>query len=199
MGDTSDSRRRQRQSRIGSRIALTVLVALTVTGSAAQQANLYSERNRLLQLREIVWPEITASHYPSKLSTSAKEQVWEHLGSNNAVAGGLERYLISSEAVPQEIATAMRSVLATRVPTIAFEDSRLRFATSIIEARGRVYRENFVDDVDNFVIFAPTQKNGRYIKTAIGRLGWRSPSKVVSLSSVPVYTASAQPIILPLL
>ena len=170
MGDTSDSRRRQRQSRIGSRIALTVLVALTVTGSAAQQANLYSERNRLLQLREIVWPEITASHYPSKLSTSAKEQVWEHLGSNNAVAGGLERYLISSEAVPQEIATAMRSVLGTRVPTIAFEDSRLRFATSIIEARGRVYRENFVDDVDSFVVFAPTHKNGRYIKKAIGRL-----------------------------
>ena len=141
------------------------MVVLTVTGSAAQQANLYAESNRLLQLREIVWPEITASHYPSKLPTSAKEQVWEHLGFNNAVAGGLERYLISSEAVPQEKATAMRSGLTTRVPTIAFEDdSRLRFANSIIEVGGHVYHKKFVGDVDSFVVFAPTHKNGRYIK-----------------------------------
>ena len=167
----SDSRRRQRQGRIGSRIALTVLAALIVTGSAAQQANLYAERNRLLQPDEIVWSEIAASRYPTKLPTPAKEQVWEHLGANSAVAGGLERYLIPSEAVPQEKATAMRSVLTTRVQTIAFEDdSRLRFANSIIEVGGRVYRKNFVDDVDSFVVFAPTHKNGRYIKKAIGRL-----------------------------
>ena len=53
----------------------------------------------------------------------------------------------------------MWAVLTKRVPKIAFEDdSRLRFANSIIEVGGHVYREKFVDDVDSFVVFAPTQK-----------------------------------------
>ena len=55
----------------------------------------------------------------------AKEQVWEHLGSNSALAGGLERYFTPSEEAPQEKAAAIRLVLTTRVPTIAFVDSCL--------------------------------------------------------------------------
>tara|TARA_B100000676_G_scaffold164048_1_gene161294 strand:+ start:3094 stop:3504 length:411 start_codon:yes stop_codon:yes gene_type:complete len=92
VGDTSDSRRRKRQGRTGSRIALTVLAALIVTGSAAQQANLYAERNILLQLEEIVWSETAASRYPAKFPMPAKESVWEHLDSNSTVASTLERY-----------------------------------------------------------------------------------------------------------
>ena len=103
--------------------------------------NLYVERNRLLQLKVIVWSEIAASRCPAKLPMPAKEQVWEHLVSNSAVAGGLERYLIPSEEAPQEKAAAIRLVLTTRVPKVAFEDSCLRFANSIIEAGGGVYRE----------------------------------------------------------
>ena len=130
----SDSRRRHWQGRIGSRILLTVLAALIVTGSAAQQADPYAACNKLLQLKEIVWSENAASRYPFKLPTPAKERVWEHLGSNIAVAGGLERHLILSKAELQEKVAAMKPVLTKRVPTVrlAFEDSRLRFTDIII-------------------------------------------------------------------
>ena len=123
------------------------------------RGNLYAERNRLLQLKVIVWSEIAASRCPAKLPMPAKEQVWEHLVSNSAVAGGLERYFIPSEEAPQEKAAVIRLVLTTRVPKIAFEDSCLQFANSIIEAGGGVYPgKNFTDDVYNFVVVAPTQK-----------------------------------------
>ncbi len=77
------------------------------------------------------------------------------------VCGGLERHLIPSEAVSQEKAAVMKSVLTAGVPTIrlAFEDGRLRFADGMIEAGRRVYRGEFVDDVDSFVVFAPAQKD----------------------------------------
>ena len=156
----SDSRRRQRQGRIGCQIALTALVALIMIGSMSQQADPCAERNKLLQVEEIVWSEIAASRHPVKLPTPAKETVCEHLGSNSTVSGVLKHHLTLSEAVPQENAAVMRLVLTTGVPTIrlAFEDDGLRFADSIIEAGGRVYREEFVDDVDGFVVFAPAQK-----------------------------------------
>ena len=156
----SDSRRRQRQDRIGCQIALTALVALIMIGSMSQQADPCAERNKFLQLEEIIWSEIAASRYQVKLPTPAKKNVCQHHGSNSTVSGGLEHHLILSEAVPQENAAVMRLVLTTGAPKIrlALEDDGLRFADSIIEAGERVYREEFVDDVDGFVVFAPAQK-----------------------------------------
>ena len=83
------------------------------------------------------------------------------IGSNSAVAGGMERHFVLSEAVPQQNAAAMKSVLAAGTPTIrlTFEDGRLRFADGIIEAGGRIYRGNFVDDIDSFVVFAPANSD----------------------------------------
>ena len=119
----------------------------------------------MLQLKEIVWSEIAASRCPAKLPMPAKEQVWEHLVSNSAVAGGLERYLIPSEEAPQEKAAAIRLVLTTRVPTIAFEDSCLQFATSIIEAEGGLYREKTLQTMSTISLsLRQHRKNGRYKK-----------------------------------
>ncbi|HAA93793.1 MAG TPA: hypothetical protein DCE33_15200 [Rhodospirillaceae bacterium] len=113
----------------------------------------------MLQLKEIVWTENAASRYPFKLPTPTKERVWEHLGCNIAVAGGLECHLVLSKAELQEKVAAMKPVLTKRVPTVhlAFEDSRLRFTDIIIEAGGRVYREEFVDHVSSSIVFAPAQ------------------------------------------
>ena len=157
----SDSRRRHWQGRIGSQIMLTVLAALIVTGSAAQQADKYAECNKLLQLKKVVWSENAAYRYPFKLPTPDKERVWEHLGSNIAVAGRLERHLLLSKAELREKAAAMIPALTKRMPTVrlAFEDSRLRFTDIIIEAGGRVNREEFVDHVSSFIVFAPAQSN----------------------------------------
>ena len=44
-------------------------------GSMSQQADPYAERNKLLQVEEIVWSEIAASRYPVKLPTPAKKNV----------------------------------------------------------------------------------------------------------------------------
>ena len=108
----------------------------------------------------------------------AKEQVWEHLVSNSAVTGGLERYFIPAEEAPQEQATVIRLVLTTRVPKIAFEDSCLQFANSIIEAGGGVYREKILQTISTISLsLHQHRKNGRYIKKTIGRLDGLSRQK----------------------
>ncbi|MBT5496975.1 MAG: WD40 repeat domain-containing protein [Alphaproteobacteria bacterium] len=81
------------------------------------------------------------------------------IGSNSALAGGIERNLLLKENVPQQNAAAMKNVLSQGTPFIrlAFENGRLRFSEAIIEANGRSYRGEFVDDIDSFEVFASAQ------------------------------------------
>lgn len=81
------------------------------------------------------------------------------IGSSSALAGGMERTLLLKDAVPQQNADAMKAVLSQGVPFVrlAFTDGRLRFAEGQIEANGRSYRGEFVDDIDGFDVFASTK------------------------------------------
>jgi len=81
------------------------------------------------------------------------------IGSNSALAGGIERNFLLKGNVPQQNAAAMKNVLSQGTPFIrlAFENGRLRFSEAIIEANGRSYRGEFVDDIDSFEVFASAQ------------------------------------------
>jgi len=76
------------------------------------------------------------------------------IGSNSALAGGTERNLLLKENVPQQNAAAMKNVLSQGTPFIrlVFENGRLRFPETIIEAIGRSYQGEFVDDIDSFEV-----------------------------------------------
>ncbi len=70
------------------------------------------------------------------------------IGSNSPVAGGFERHFLLKVNVPQANAAAMTAVLRAGTPmmTLAFDKGTLRFADAFIEAGGRIYTGEFVDD-----------------------------------------------------
>ena len=76
------------------------------------------------------------------------------IGSNSALAGGIKRNLLLKENVPQQYAAAMKNVLSQGTPFIrlSFQDGRLIFSEAIIEANGRSYQGEFVDDIDSLEV-----------------------------------------------
>ena len=82
------------------------------------------------------------------------------IGSNSALAGGIDRNLLLKDSVPQENADAMKDILKQGVPNIrvSFENGTLTFADGFIEAAGRSYEGEFIDDEKSIVVFRAAEE-----------------------------------------
>ena len=82
------------------------------------------------------------------------------IGSNSALAGGIDRNLLLKDSVPQENADAMKDILKQGVPNIrvSFENGMLTFADGFIKAAGRSYEGEFIDDAKSIVVFRAAEE-----------------------------------------
>ena len=82
------------------------------------------------------------------------------IGSNSALAGGIDRNLLLKDSVPQENADAMRGILEKGVPNIrvSFENGTLTAADGFIKAAGRSYEVEFINDEKSIVVFRAVEE-----------------------------------------